>query len=117
MFCAMKKSHEAEPYFESAVQLFEQAGLDDEVGRTLSSIEIDNLMYLSRYSGARSSGQGAPALWKKANDVLYLSILDIALGNLYYRLNRYGESLSHYDPGAEGARKLRTTSSRSPQSV
>ena len=35
VFYTMRKSLEAEPYFDKAVQLFEQAGLTGEVGRTL----------------------------------------------------------------------------------
>ena len=34
---------------------------------------------------------------EKVRDVQYLSRLEIALGNLYYRLNKYSESLAHYD--------------------
>ena len=67
VFCTMRKSHEAEPYFDQAVQLFEQAGLAGEVGRTLVG-QIDNLMYLSRYSEALEAAERARQALEKANE-------------------------------------------------
>jgi len=96
VFYTMRKSLEAEPYFDRAVQLFEEAGLAGEVGRTLVG-QMDNLMYLSRYSEALEAAHRARAALEKAGDAAYLSRLEIALGNLYYRLNKYSESLNHYD--------------------
>jgi CHAT domain-containing protein len=92
----MRKSADAEPFFNRAVELFEDAGLIGEVGRTLVG-QMDNLMYLSRYTEAQNVAQRARTALQKANDIHYLSRLEIALGNLYYRLNKYGESLAHYD--------------------
>ena len=92
----MRKSAEADLYFEKAVELFERAQLSGEVGRTLVG-QMDNLMYLSRYTEALALAERARIALEKAEDVQYLSTLEIALGNVYYRLNRYSESLSHYD--------------------
>ena len=92
----MRKSAEADPYFEKAAELFERAQLSGEVGRTLVG-QMDNLMYLSRYTEALALAERARLALEKAEDVQYLSTLEIALGNVYYRLNRYSESLSHYD--------------------
>ena len=96
----MRRSAEADSYFEKAADLFERAGLRGEVGRTLVG-QMDNLMYLSRYSEALDLGERARAALEEAQDVSYLSTLEIALGNVYYRLNRYPESLSHYDRAQE----------------
>jgi CHAT domain-containing protein len=96
VFYTMRKSLDAEPYFDKAVQLFEEAGLVGEVGRTLVG-QIENLMYLSRYTEALEVAQRARVALEKATDVRYLAVLEIALGNLYYRLNKYSESLAHYD--------------------
>ena len=54
----MRKSADAEPFFDRAVELFEKAGLTGEVGRTLVG-QMDNLMYLSRYTEALSDAQRA----------------------------------------------------------
>jgi CHAT domain-containing protein len=96
VYYTMRKSVEAEQYFEKAVQLFEEGGQVGEVGRTLVG-EIDNLMYLSRYSEALNAAGRARAALEKVQDAGYLSTLEIALGNIYYRLNKYSESLAHYD--------------------
>ncbi|MBI2150210.1 MAG: CHAT domain-containing protein [Acidobacteria bacterium] len=92
----MRKSTEAEPFFDRAAQLFEKAELSGEFGRTLVG-QMDNLMYLSRYEEALTLADRARAALEKANDTQYLSTLEIALGNYYYRLNQYNESLMHYD--------------------
>ena len=96
----MRRSAEADAYFEKAADLFERAGLRGEVGRTLVG-QMDNLMYLSRYSEALDLAERARAALEEAQDVSYLSTLETALGNVYYRLNRYQESLSHYDRAQE----------------
>jgi hypothetical protein len=82
----MRKSAEAEPFFNKAVALFETAGLVGEVGRTLVG-QIDNLMYLSRYAEGLEVAQRARNALEQASDGQYLSRLEIALGNLHYRLN------------------------------
>src|SRR5215467_12826178 len=81
----MRKSAAAEPFFARAVELFEKADLAGEVGRTLVG-QMDNLMYLSRYTEALTVAQSARTALQKVNDVQYISRLEIALGNLYYRL-------------------------------
>jgi CHAT domain-containing protein len=96
VFYTMRRSLDAEPHFEKAVQLFETAGLPSEVGRTLVG-QMDNLMYLSRYSEALDKARHARSALQQANDTGYLAVLEIALGNLYYRLNKYSDSLDHYD--------------------
>ncbi len=93
---SMKKSAEAQPHFERAAELFKQAGVIGEYGRTLV-VALDNLMYLSRYDQAIELGARAREALEQANDTQYMPTLDIALGNLYYRLNRYAEALAHYD--------------------
>jgi len=92
----MKRCIEAQPLFERSVELFSEAGLSGEAGRTLV-IEMDNLSYLGRYEEAIRLESPARRALDKANDTRYLTNLDIALGNLYYRLNRFSESLAYYD--------------------
>jgi CHAT domain-containing protein len=91
-----KKCAEAQPMFERAVELFSSAGRDGEVGRTLV-VQMDNMSYLGMYEEAIQLEPRARAALEKAGDSRYLCTLEIALGNFYYRLNRFTESLSHYD--------------------
>lgn len=106
----MRKCAEAQPHFERAVQLFSEAGLDAEAGRTMVT-EMENLSYLGRYEDAiRLEGPARSAL-EKIQDRRYLTLIEISLGNLHYRLRRFSESLAHYeharvssdDPGSTAA--------------
>jgi CHAT domain-containing protein/tetratricopeptide (TPR) repeat protein len=92
----MRKCAEAQPHFERAVQLFSQAGLGTEVGRTMVT-EMENLAYLSRYEEAIRLEAPARAALEKAGDTRYLALIEGSLGNLYFRLRRFADSLLHYD--------------------
>jgi CHAT domain-containing protein len=91
----MRKCAEARPLYDTAANLFANANLHGEVGRTLVA-QIDNLNYLSLYDEAISLSERARAALEEANDTHYLTTLEIALGNIYYRLDRFTESLEHY---------------------
>lgn len=97
----MRRAAAAAPYFERAVELFTEVGLELEASRTLVT-QMDNLIYLSRYDEAAKLESRARATLEKANDVHYLARLETALGNLYYRLDRFQESLAHYDAARPG---------------
>jgi CHAT domain-containing protein len=98
----MRKCVEAQADFERAVQLFSEAGLDAEAGRTMVT-EMENLSYLGRYEDAvRLEGPARSAL-EKVQDRRYLTLIEISLGNLYYRLKRWSESLAHYERAHAGA--------------
>jgi tetratricopeptide (TPR) repeat protein len=91
-----RRCAEAQPLFERAARLFSEAGLAAEAGRTRVT-EMENLSYLGRYEDAiRLSGPARKAL-EAAGDARYLTLIEIALGNLYYRLRHFTESLAHYD--------------------
>ena len=92
----MRKCAEAQPHFERAVQLFSQAGLAVEAGRTMVT-EMENLAYLSRYEEAIRLEGPARAALEKVQDTRYLTLIEASLGNLYYRLKRFSESLAHYE--------------------
>ena len=91
----MRKCVEAQPLFEQAVKLFSEAGLMPEAGRTTVAV-MENLMYLGRYEEALRLAEPARSALEKAADTRYLALIEISLGNLYYRLRRYLESLDHY---------------------
>jgi len=58
---------------------------------------MENLTYLGRYEEAlRLEGPARTAL-EEAQDTRYLTLIDASLGNLYYRLRRFSESLEHYE--------------------
>jgi len=92
----MRRCAEAQPYFEQAVRKFSEAGLEPEAGRTMVT-EMENLTYLGRYEEALKLESPARAALEKVQDSRYLALIDVSLGNLYYRLRRFSESLEHYD--------------------
>jgi len=92
----MRRCAEAQPYFEQAVQKFSEAGLESEAGRTMVT-EMENLTYLGRYEDALQLEGPARSALEKVLDTRYLTLIEISLGNLYYRLRRFSESLEHYD--------------------
>ena len=92
----MRRCAEAQPLFEQAVKLFSEAGLKPEAGRTTVTV-MENLMYLGRYEEALRLAEPARAALELADDQRYLALIEVSLGNLYYRLKRFTESLEHYD--------------------
>ncbi len=91
----LRRCLEAQPFFERAVDLFSEARLEAEAGRTMVG-EMDNLSFLSRFEDALQLEGKARIALEASQDKRYLTTLEIALGNLFYRLNRYDESLIHY---------------------
>ena len=92
----MRKCAEAQPYFEQAVNKFSEAELEAEAGRTMVT-EMENLTYLGRYEDALQLEGPARSALEKAQDTRYLTLIEISLGNLHYRLRRFAVSLDHYD--------------------
>jgi CHAT domain-containing protein len=97
----MRRCAEAQPLFEQAVKLFSEAGLKAEAGRTIVTV-MENLMYLGRYEEALRLAEPARTALDKAGDTRYLALIEVSLGNLYYRLKRFAESLEHYDRALAG---------------
>ncbi|HET9942459.1 MAG TPA: tetratricopeptide repeat protein, partial [Terriglobia bacterium] len=97
----MRRCAEAQPLFEQAVKLFNEAGLKPEAGRTIVTV-MENLMYLGRYEEALRLADPARSSLEKVGDARYLALIDVSLGNLYYRLRRYAESLEHYERADTG---------------
>lgn len=91
----MKRTEESLPYYERAIGAFRTLELPGEFGRTLCA-QMENLTYLGRYEEALILGSEARTALT-SGDPSYLPTLDIAFGNLYYRLSRYFESLAHYE--------------------
>jgi tetratricopeptide (TPR) repeat protein len=98
----MRRCAEAQPLFEQAVKLFSEAGLKPETGRTIVTV-MENLMYLGRYEEALKLAEPARAALEKVGDTRYLALIEVSLGNLYYRLKRFAESLEHYDRANAGS--------------
>ena len=87
-----------------AIQLFEAAGEQEELGRTLSAC-IHPLNLCGEYDEAFSAAARARTIFTELRDELRLARLEINLGNVYYRLDRFSEALACYRRGYDGVTK------------
>lgn len=84
--------------YQEAQVLFERAGDEVEVARTISAA-LHSLMYLGRYDYALTLAERARRAFVDAKDELRLARLDVNVGNLFYRQDRFAEALSMYERG------------------
>ena len=98
----MRKGAEAQPFFEKASDLFAEAGADREFGRTLVA-QSENLMSLGEFERAQDLAEHAKGLLEAAEDGEYLPRVHVALGNLFYRQDRFKDSLVEYDRAFDAA--------------
>ncbi len=78
-----------------ALALFQKAGRELDIGRTLSGA-LQTLIYLGRYDKASKWALRARKIFEKHGDLLRLARLDTNLGNLLYRQDCFEGALEHY---------------------
>jgi CHAT domain-containing protein len=78
-----------------AIALFAEAGNALEEARTLS-VSIQPLNLLGEYERALAAAERARALFSAAGDALRLARLDINVGNIFHRQDRFREALEYY---------------------
>jgi CHAT domain-containing protein/Tfp pilus assembly protein PilF len=86
---------EAEESYSKALALFEHIGDEIEIGRTLAS-SLQPLIYLGKYAQAFLREQRAREIFTLHHDRLRLARLDINLGNILHRQDRFDEALVVY---------------------
>jgi CHAT domain-containing protein len=79
-----------------ATALFQEAGKPIEAGRTLSS-SIQPLILLGEYDRAHTAAEHARKIFFAAGDTLRLARLEINVGNLFHRQDRFSEALDCYE--------------------
>ena len=92
VFMNMRKGAEAQLFYEKAAKLFGEAGADRELGRNLL-VQTENLTALGKFDRAKELAQRAKDLLEATGDAEFLPRVHVALGNLFYRLNRFNDSL------------------------
>jgi CHAT domain-containing protein/tetratricopeptide (TPR) repeat protein len=78
-----------------AVQLFHELRQPIEEGRTLST-SIQPLILLGEYDRALQAAARARTIFSAAGDTLRLARLDLNVGNIFHRQDRFQEAFSHY---------------------
>jgi tetratricopeptide (TPR) repeat protein len=81
---------------QKAVALFESDGDAKELGRTLSS-SIQPLILLGEYDRALAAAHRAQEIFNRSGDRLRLARLQINVGNIYHRQDRFSDALPCYE--------------------
>jgi CHAT domain-containing protein len=79
-----------------AIDLFFEVGKPVEAGRTLS-ISIQPLILLGEYERAQAAAERARVIFSAAQDTVRLARLDINIGNIYHRQDRFRDALVFYE--------------------
>jgi CHAT domain-containing protein len=88
-------------HHEEAARLFDEAGRPTEVGRTLST-SIQSHILLGEYARAQDAANRARAIFAQTGDDLRLARLELNVGNVYHRQDRFEEALHSYEQAYEG---------------
>jgi len=90
------KNRQASELHIRVIQLFEEARRPIEEGRTLS-VSIQPLILLGEYERAQAAGERARKIFSDAQDNIRLARLDINVGNIFHRQDRFREALGFYE--------------------
>jgi CHAT domain-containing protein len=88
-------------HHERAIAIFEELGLDTEMGRTLST-SLQPLILQGEYDRALAAAARARAIFTRQGDDLRLARLELNVGNIYHRQDRFTEALRSYEQAYEG---------------
>jgi CHAT domain-containing protein len=86
---------------EQAVEIFGELGLATEMGRTLST-SIQPLILQGEYDRALAAAARAREIFTSQGDDLRLARLELNVGNIYHRQDRFAEALRSYEQAYEG---------------
>jgi CHAT domain-containing protein len=85
---------------DEAARLFAKAGQPHEVARTLST-SIQPLILLGDYRRAEAAALEARAIFTREGDELRLARLDVNVGNIFHRQDRFSDALRSYEQAYE----------------
>jgi CHAT domain-containing protein/tetratricopeptide (TPR) repeat protein len=81
---------------EQAAAWFDSVGQTHEVARTLSG-SIQPMLLLGEYNRAFAAAERARQIFAEEGNAWRLARLDINIGNIYYRQDRFGEARDRYE--------------------
>lgn len=90
------RNAKASQHHARAIRLFEQAKNRIEAGRTLSS-SIQPLILLGEYDRAFEAAERAGRIFSAEGAELRLARLNINIGNIFHRQDRFREALAYYE--------------------
>jgi CHAT domain-containing protein len=83
-------------HHQRATQLYESLGAWKEMARTLSS-SIQPMILVGEYDRAFQAVERAREIFSRLGDPWRLARLEINVGNIYHRQDRFEESIAHYE--------------------
>ena len=94
-YYALGRYRPALKLYDQAIGMFELLGQQTELGRTLS-VAILSLTLCGEYDAAFRAAERARTIFTEQKDEIRLARLDINLGNIYYRQDRFAGALECY---------------------
>jgi len=88
-------------HHQQAFQLYESLGDWKEAARTLST-SLQPLILLGEYDQAFRAAERAREIFTRLDDQRRLARLEINVGNIYHRQDRFEESIAHYERAYQG---------------
>lgn len=88
-------------HHQQALRLYESLENWREAARTLSS-SIQPLILLGEYDQAFQAAERAKEIFTRLDDLWRLARLEINVGNIYHRQDRFEESIAHYESAYQG---------------
>lgn len=88
-------------HHEKAVELYDALKIEKEAARTLSS-SIQPLILLGEYDKAFKAADRAKEIFTRLDDPWRLARLEINLGNILHRQDRFEEAITHYERAYAG---------------
>jgi CHAT domain-containing protein len=87
-------------HHEKAIELYDALKIEKEAARTLSS-SIQPLILLGEYDKAFKAADRAREIFTRYNEPQRLARLEINLGNIFHRQDRFEEAIAHYQRAYE----------------
>jgi CHAT domain-containing protein len=88
-------------HHEQAIEMYESLGNGKEAARTLSS-SIQPLILLGEYDRAFQAAERAREIFMRLQDSWRLARLEINIGNIFHRQDRFEESIAQYERAYNG---------------
>ena len=95
-------------HHQQAFQLYEKLGIWNEAARTLSS-SIQPMILLGEYDKAFEAAERAREIFARLDDHWRLARLEINVGNIYHRQDRFEESIAQYERAYNGLMPYKDT--------
>ena len=93
---ALGENKRAVAFHVRAIRIFEEQGNSIEVGRTLSA-SLQPLILLGEYDRAFAAAERARGIFTRLGEQRRLARLDLNLGNIFHRQDRFDEALACYE--------------------